>query len=53
MARVVVEAAPPSDPGFNLLNLPVVVWFEGVVSSFNLVAFLGILVGHILCLGIM
>ena len=53
VARVVVEAAPPSDPGFNLLNLPVVVWFEGVVSSFNLVAFLGILVGHILCLGIM
>ncbi|KAF3562689.1 hypothetical protein DY000_02017116 [Brassica cretica] len=52
VARVVVEAATPSDPGFNLLNLPVVVWFEGVVSGFNLVAFLGILVGHILCLGI-
>ncbi|CAN6869633.1 unnamed protein product [Brassica oleracea] len=30
VARVGVEAAPPSDPGFNLLNLPVVVWFEAL-----------------------
>lgn len=35
VARVGVEAAPPSDPGFNLLNLHVVVCFEGAVSRFQ------------------
>nr|VDD17592.1 unnamed protein product [Brassica rapa] len=30
VARVGVEAAPPSDPGFNLLNLHVVVCFEAL-----------------------
>lgn len=49
MARVEVAAASPPDPGFSLLDPPVMIWCQVL----GLLTYLGVLVGLNLQLGIL